>query len=153
MNIKKIQKLINLLKKNKIYSIEIKENENLIKIKNNNCYHDNNNIPNKRTINNVMPQTSIKNKKQNLSNSKNKNKLYTIYSPMVGTLYTAPSPNKPPFVKIGQLIKKGDPLCIIEAMKMFNEIETDHNGIIKNILIKNNEPVEYKQPLFIIELT
>ncbi|ATW01839.1 acetyl-CoA carboxylase, biotin carboxyl carrier protein [Candidatus Legionella polyplacis] len=152
MDIKTIQKLINLLKKSKIYSIEIKENKNLIKIKNNNQYH-NSNIPNKHTINNIPLQTSIKNKKQNLSKTKNNNKLYTIYSPMVGTLYTAPAPNKPPFVKIGQLIKIGDTLCIIEAMKMFNEIETDHNGIIKDILINNNEPVEYKQPLFIIELT
>lgn len=76
---------------------------------------------------------------------------HKVCSPMVGTMYTSPSPDSPPFVKIGQSVKVGDTLCIIEAMKMFNEIEADRAGVIKDILVQNGEPVEYDQPLFIIE--
>lgn len=70
---------------------------------------------------------------------------------MVGTMYTAPSPESPPFVTVGQSVKAGDTLCIIEAMKMFNEIEADRAGKIVEILVKNGDPVEYDQALFIIE--
>jgi acetyl-CoA carboxylase biotin carboxyl carrier protein len=70
---------------------------------------------------------------------------------MVGTMYTSPSPETPSFVAVGQSVKAGDTLCIIEAMKMFNEIEADKSGKIVAILVSNGEPVEYNQPLFIIE--
>lgn len=76
---------------------------------------------------------------------------HKVCSPMVGTMYTSPSPDSPAFVKIGQSVKAGDTLCIIEAMKMFNEIEADRAGVIVDILVQNGEPVEYDQPLFIIE--
>ncbi len=76
---------------------------------------------------------------------------HKIHSPMVGTMYTSPSPEAPPFVTIGQTVKVGDTLCIVEAMKMFNEIESDRTGKIVDILVKNGEPVEYDQVLFIIE--
>jgi acetyl-CoA carboxylase biotin carboxyl carrier protein len=75
----------------------------------------------------------------------------SVKSPMVGTLYTSPSPDAPPFVTLGQMVKAGDTLCIIEAMKMFNEIEADRSGKITCILVTNGEPVEFDQPLFIIE--
>ena len=70
---------------------------------------------------------------------------------MVGTMYGSPSPDAPPFVTIGQSVKVGDTLCIIEAMKMFNEIESDKAGTITAILVANGDPVEYDQPLFTIE--
>ena len=70
---------------------------------------------------------------------------------MVGTMYTSPSPDAPPFVTIGQTVKVGDTLCIVEAMKMFNEIEADRAGKIVDILVANGDPIEYDQPLFIIE--
>jgi acetyl-CoA carboxylase biotin carboxyl carrier protein len=70
---------------------------------------------------------------------------------MVGTMYTSPSPDTPPFVAVGQAVKTGETLCIVEAMKMFNEIEADRSGRIKEILVANGDPVEYDQPLFIIE--
>lgn len=76
---------------------------------------------------------------------------HKIYSPMVGTMYTSPSPEAPPFVSIGQSVKAGDVLCIVEAMKMFNEIEADRSGTIVDILVNNGDPVEYDQVLFIIE--
>ena len=71
-----------------------------------------------------------------------------ILSPMPGTFYAAPSPDADAFIKKGAQVKKGDTLCIIEAMKIMNEIEAEHSGIISEILIKNGEPVEYNQPLF-----
>ncbi len=69
-------------------------------------------------------------------------------SPMVGTFYLKPSPNAEPYVKVGQKVKKGDVLCIIEAMKLMNEIESEYDGIVEEILVKDSESVEYGQPLF-----
>ncbi len=75
---------------------------------------------------------------------------HVVKSPMVGTFYRAPSPNAPPFVEVGSTVKVGDRLCIIEAMKLMNEIEADVAGVVKAILVENGQPVEYGQPLFVI---
>ncbi len=75
----------------------------------------------------------------------------TIDSPMVGTFYEAASPTSAPFVAVGQSVSVGDTLCIIEAMKMLNQIESEKSGIIKEILVENEQPVEFGQPLFVIE--
>ena len=75
---------------------------------------------------------------------------HVVKAPMVGTFYRAPNPGAAPFVEVGQSVKEGDPLCIIEAMKLLNEIEADKSGVIKEILVENGEPVEYGQPLFVI---
>ena len=72
-------------------------------------------------------------------------------SPMVGTFYRAPGPNAPVFVEVGQSVNAGDTLCIIEAMKLMNEIEAEKSGTVKEILVENGTPVEYGEPLFIIE--
>lgn len=72
-------------------------------------------------------------------------------SPMVGTFYRAASPTSAPFVEVGQTVNAGDTLCIIEAMKLMNEIEADHSGVVKEILVSNGQPVEFGEPLFIIE--
>ena len=74
-----------------------------------------------------------------------------VLSPMPGTFYRAPSPDDPPFVKEGDSVKKGDTLCIIEAMKIMNEIEAEDNGVIQKILVESGQAVEFNQPLFIIE--
>jgi acetyl-CoA carboxylase biotin carboxyl carrier protein len=74
-----------------------------------------------------------------------------VKSPMVGTLYRAPNPESNPFVEIGSQVKIGDTLCIIEAMKLMNEIESEFAGTIKEILVENGQPIEYGQPLFVIE--
>ena len=76
---------------------------------------------------------------------------HAIKSPMVGTFYRAPSPGATPFVEVGQTVSAGDTLCIIEAMKLLNQIEADKAGTIKAILVENGQPVEYDQPLFIID--
>ncbi|MDR4518722.1 MAG: acetyl-CoA carboxylase biotin carboxyl carrier protein [Nitrosomonas sp.] len=76
---------------------------------------------------------------------------HPVKSPMVGTFYRSPSPGASPFAEVGQTVKVGDTLCIIEAMKLLNEIEADKNGVIKAILVENGQPVEYGEHLFIIQ--
>lgn len=76
---------------------------------------------------------------------------HVVKSPMVGTFYRAPSPGANAFVEVGQRVKEGDTLCIIEAMKLLNEIEADKSGVIKAILLENGQPVEYGEPLFVIQ--
>ncbi|PTQ67863.1 acetyl-CoA carboxylase biotin carboxyl carrier protein [Pseudomonas sp. GV071] len=73
-----------------------------------------------------------------------------VRSPMVGTFYRTPAPTSPAFVEVGQSVKKGDILCIVEAMKMMNHIEAETSGVIESILVENGQPVEYDQPLFTI---
>lgn len=87
---------------------------------------------------------------QNVSNTPTNESsiMQSIDSPMVGIIYLTPKPSSPPFVKSGQKIKKGDTICLIEAMKTFNEIKSDKDGVVKSILIKNGEAVEFGQPLF-----
>ncbi|MET0517431.1 MAG: acetyl-CoA carboxylase biotin carboxyl carrier protein [Burkholderiaceae bacterium] len=76
---------------------------------------------------------------------------HIVKSPMVGTFYRASSPNAKPFGELGQQIKEGEPICIIEAMKIMNEIDADKSGTITKVLIENGQPVEFGQPLFVIE--
>jgi acetyl-CoA carboxylase biotin carboxyl carrier protein len=78
-------------------------------------------------------------------------RLVTVTAPLVGTFYRASSPDAPPFVDMGTRVKKGQVLCIIEAMKLMNEIETEVDGVIARILVENGQPVEYGEPLFLIE--
>ena len=75
---------------------------------------------------------------------------HIVTSPMVGTFYQAPTPGGKPFVDVGQRVQAGDTVCIIEAMKILNQIEADHSGVIGGILVENGQPVEYGQPLFVI---
>ncbi len=77
--------------------------------------------------------------------------LIEIKSPMIGTFYRSAGPDKPPFVEVGQTIKPGDKVCIIEAMKLFNEIESEISGTIVKVLVNDSTPIEYDQPLFLVE--
>ena len=97
-----------------------------------------------------IAQSPISSQPQNVSNTQNNesSSMQSIDSPMVGIIYLTPKPSSPPFVKSGQKIKKGDTICLIEAMKTFNEIKSDKDGVVKSILIKNGEAVEFGQPLF-----
>jgi len=97
-----------------------------------------------------IAQSSISSQPQNVSNTpiNESSSMQSIDSPMVGIIYLTPKPSSPPFVKSGQKIKKGDTICLIEAMKTFNEIKSDKDGVVKSILVKNGEAVEFGQPLF-----
>ena len=97
-----------------------------------------------------IAQSPVSSQPQNVSNTptNESSSMQSIDSPMVGIIYLTPKPSSPPFVKSGQKIKKGDTICLIEAMKTFNEIKSDKDGVVKSILIKNGEAVEFGQPLF-----
>ena len=154
MDIRKIRKLIELLDETGISEIEIKEGEESVRLSRHPVYQD---VPSMRyhapapQAMPVSPVTVSHSPEQAETKPINHVSGHQIRSPMVGTLYSSSSPETAPFVTLGQKVKTGDTLCIIEAMKMFNEIEADRAGTVAAILIKNGEPVEYDQPLFIIE--
>lgn len=156
MDIRKIKKLIELLEETGISEIEIKEGEESVRLRRD--HHGAVDLAQIRyapqpiqmhapaPINAVAPAPA-----ENKVSAPATAAGHKVRSPMVGTMYTSPSPETPPFVAIGQSVKVGDTLCIVEAMKMFNEIESDRAGKIVDILVKNGDPVEYDQALFIIE--
>ncbi|THH39844.1 acetyl-CoA carboxylase biotin carboxyl carrier protein [Neolewinella litorea] len=85
------------------------------------------------------------------SDGESKTKLLEVKSPMIGTFYRSSSPDKPPYVKVGDRIAKGDTVCIVEAMKLFNEIESEVAGKIVKVLVEDAQPIEYDQPLFLVD--
>ena len=108
--------------------------------------------------NNAQPEVLHSNVVDNFNNEENVNKpdedssnREKVLSPMPGVFYSAQSPDKPPFVNEGDRVVKGQVLCIIESMKIMNEIECEQDGVIKQVLVKNSDPVEFNQPLFIID--
>ena len=129
--------LIKKIKENNLGSIKLSNKTNTIEISNTSItYNSNQNLQSDRSI------TS-----QNEKNEKNVD-IISIDSPMVGIIYLTPKPSSPPFAKKGQKIKKGETICLIEAMKTFNEIKSDRDCIIREVLVKNGEAVEFGQPLF-----
>jgi acetyl-CoA carboxylase biotin carboxyl carrier protein len=146
MDIRKIKKLIEIIEESGIAEIEIKEGEEAIRISRYSSHHAPTAfIPQSTEIAApiVIEAAASVNEPQMTG--------HALKSPMVGTFYRSASPGSKPFVEIGQAVQAGDTLCIIEAMKILNQIEADKSGIISKILIENSEPVEYGQPLFIIE--
>jgi acetyl-CoA carboxylase biotin carboxyl carrier protein len=153
MDIRKIKKLIELLEETGIAEIEIKEGEESLRLSRYGAMAE---APAQRhvTTQHAQPAISHAVNHQPLDSKLTETSMsngHNVRSPMVGTMYMSPSPEAPPFVTIGQAVKVGDTLCIIEAMKMFNEIEADRNGVITVIHLGNGDPVEYDQPLFTIE--
>mgnify|MGYP000206058402 CR=1 FL=1 len=131
-----IDALIKKIKENNLGSIKFSNKTNSIEISNNSI---NQNLSNNGNINNTNNK-SIKNETNN--------GFISIDSPMVGIIYLTPKPSSPPFAKKGQKIKKDETICLIEAMKTFNEIKSDRDCTIKTIMVKNGEAVEFGQPLF-----
>jgi acetyl-CoA carboxylase biotin carboxyl carrier protein len=153
MDIRKIKKLIELIDETGIAEIEIKEGEESVRLSrlpNNVSY-----APQPVAHQIPMSPAQVPQETQTQATPQEKPKDlpqgHQVKSPMVGTMYTSPSPDAPLFVKEGQKVNVGDTLCIIEAMKMFNEIESDKAGVVRERLVENGQPVEYDQPLFIIE--
>ena len=132
-----IDLLIKKLKDQNLSSIKISNKTNSIEIVNTLNY-ENSNKQGKTDLP-ILSESSVQEKTSNI---------ITIDSPMVGIMYLTPKPSSPPFVKKGQKVKKGDTICLIEAMKTFNEIKSDKDGLIKNILVNNGEAIEFGQPLF-----
>ena len=150
MDIRKVKKLMEMLEESSLSELEIIEGEESIRLsKATNVLNQNevNQVP--VSHNPINPQINPGvNETIEVSSEITG---YEIKSPMVGTFYEAPSPEANPFVKVGDSIKAGDTLCIIEAMKMLNQIESDKSGIVKAILVENAQPVEFNQVMFIVE--
>ncbi len=153
MDIRKIKKLIELLEESDIGELEIKEGEESVRISRGTAAPamaypmaptPTAPAPTVPTAPASTPETETKN---NAARSVNG---HVIKSPMVGTFYRAPSPGSPHFVEIGQHVKPGDVICIVEAMKMMNQIEADKAGTVEAILVEDGEPVEFDQPLITI---
>jgi acetyl-CoA carboxylase biotin carboxyl carrier protein len=141
MDIRKVKKLIEMMEESNISEIEIKEGEDSVRISRGGV---------------VVPLSELKLTKGNPIKNRLESaseKAFTghvVGAPMVGTFYIAPSPSSPPFVNTGDAVREGDTLCIIESMKMMNHIKAEQAGNIEAILVANEEPVEFDQPLFTI---
>jgi acetyl-CoA carboxylase biotin carboxyl carrier protein len=152
MDLRKLKKLIDLVEESGISELELTEGEEKVKISRNTFTPPQPQLIQSQAALNA--QQIIKLEEPPISNEEKKiaiaNDSNSINSPMVGIFYRAASPDSSPFIEVGSSVKKGDTLCIIEAMKLLNEIECDQDGIIKKILIENGQPVEFGEPLFII---
>jgi len=154
MDVRKIKKLIELIESSDIAELEIVEGEESVRISRNSSQPVYSAPPAIAAPAPVAPaaipttglnQSSPGTEEDNLPTGE------TMDSPMVGTFYTAASPTSAPFVKVGDTVSAGDTLCIIEAMKMLNQIESEKSGVVKAVLVENETPVEFGQPLFVIE--
>ncbi len=148
MDLRKIKKLIELLEDSNISEIEVKEGEEAIKLSrasNVQQINPQSLAPVSQPTVNETPQPVIPAPEKNIPDDD------TITSPMVGTFYRSASPDSKPFVEKEQKVSKGDTVCILEAMKMMNQVTAEKNGTIVDILVDDAEPVEYGQPLFIIK--
>ncbi|HEY4732498.1 MAG TPA: acetyl-CoA carboxylase biotin carboxyl carrier protein [Gammaproteobacteria bacterium] len=151
MDIRKIKKLIELLEESNLAEIEVREGEESVRISRAMIQPPQTFITTAPTP--AAPPSAEQGAEpiQGAVTEAAQPPGHTITAPMVGTFYRSPAPGAPPFVEIGQHVNVGDSLCIIEAMKMLNQIESDKTGIIKATLVESGQPVEYGQPLFIIE--
>lgn len=149
MDIRKIKKLIELIEESDITELEIKEGEESIRLTRGHAASPVQAI----TAPTSAPVAHSSPEKRQVSNEPESLPMvdgHTVNSPMVGTFYRAPSPEARPFVEVGQQVKAGEVICIIEAMKMMNQIEADKDGSVSAIHLDNGEPVEFDQPLFTI---
>jgi acetyl-CoA carboxylase biotin carboxyl carrier protein len=149
MDIRKVKKLIELLESSDIAEIEIKEGEEAVRISRASTIQ-----PPPAAVPVAAPaaaapapQPAAEAADEKAAAKPSGN---VVSAPMVGTFYRAPSPSSPPFVEVGSKVKVGDPICIVEAMKMMNQIEADHAGVVEAILVEDGEPVEFDQPLVTI---
>jgi acetyl-CoA carboxylase biotin carboxyl carrier protein len=156
MDIRKIKKLIELLEESGIAEIEIKEGEEALRISRLPTGTAVNPLPHVASLPLASPlpvpaKAALPASAEAAVAGKAKGNEHVITAPMVGTFYGAPSPGAKPFVEIGDEIKVGQVLCIIEAMKMMNQIEADRAGRVTSIMARNGDPVEFGQPLFVVE--
>jgi acetyl-CoA carboxylase biotin carboxyl carrier protein len=144
MDIRKIKKLIEMLQESDLKEIEVSQGDESVKIVRDHCAQSNgNNIIQQPEV--FSAETEIQ---QKIETSKTEGNV--ISSPIVGTFYRKPSPDKDPFIRVGDTVQKGDVLCIIEAMKMMNEIKSDFNGKVISIDLEDGQPVEYGQSIITI---
>ena len=151
MDIRKVKKLIELLEESGIAEIEIKEGEESVRISRSSSSAPAMPVQYAAAPPIAAPAAAPAADASVSSDVPDIVSGHQVTSPMVGTFYEAPSPGAAPFTEIGKKVKEGDVLCIIEAMKMLNQIESDKAGTVKAVLVDNGQPVEFGQPLFVIE--
>ena len=153
MDLRKLKTLIDLVAESGIAEIEVTEGDDKVRIVKHAAPPTVSAVPPPTPATVAVPPTAIGGTTPPVAAETfpGARKGHIVKSPMVGTFYRAPSPGAKTFVELGQQIKPGDTLCIIEAMKLLNEIEAEVAGEVKEILLENGQPVEYGQPLFIIE--
>lgn len=147
MDIRKIKKLIELLEESGISELEIREGEESVRISR---YSPPVTAPVAAPVAYAPPAAPAASN-QAAPEQTAQTRGHVLKSPMVGTFYQAASPGAKPLAEVGKKVSVGDPVCIIEAMKMFNQIEADQSGVIVEVLAENGQPVEFDQPLFVIE--
>ncbi len=147
MDIRKVKKLIELIEESDIAEIEIHEGEESVRI---NRYSSSQPVAVAMSPAPAAP-VALAPAASSQTAPAVETSGHTVTSPMVGTYYASPAPTSPAFVTVGQTVQKGDTLCIIEAMKILNQIESDVSGVVKSILSDSGQAVEFDQPLFIIE--
>lgn len=152
MNVKEIENLIKLMEKSTLSEIEISEGEETIRLSRHISNSPTTHIVPVHTAANLAaaPVADVPAPLAPIAAVPKQAEGHPVKSPMVGTVYLSPSPDAPAFVKVGDTVKIGDPVCIIEAMKMMNRIEADQAGKVVAVLAENGKPVEFDQPLFII---
>ena len=147
MDLRKIKKLIEMLQESDLNEIEVKEGEESVRINRKKEVHISPSAP-QVSISAPAPQQSVS---PPAIEEEPTHEVAKITSPMVGTFYRSPAPGKPAFVEIGQKVKAGDVVCIVEAMKMMNQVKSDVDGVVREIHIEDGQPVEFDQPLISIE--
>lgn len=151
MDIRKVKKLIELLEESNIDEIEIKEGEESVRIsRNQHAAYSAPMMPAPTPVAAAAPVTAPAAEAEPAAEEPAAMKGHVIRSPMVGTFYRSPSPSSPAFVEVGQHVKAGDVVCIVEAMKMMNQLEADKAGVVEAILIEDGQPIEFDQPLITI---
>ncbi|MDA8077947.1 MAG: acetyl-CoA carboxylase biotin carboxyl carrier protein [Nitrospiraceae bacterium] len=143
MELDDLKSLIELLKETDITELQVEKDGTKVRIKREKIFAP-------MEITHQRPSSAIH--EQIIKETEEESqRLITVTSPIVGTFYRSPTPETPPFVEVGLRVKKGQVLCIIEAMKLMNEIECEADGIVVKALVENGQPVEYGEPLFLVE--
>lgn len=160
MDIRKVKKLIELLEESNISEIEIREGEETVRISRASQItapqYTQVALPSLQA-NDIQPSIQAQSSSSSAQNASKESPVatpaaneYIVAAPMVGTFYRAPSPNDKPFIEVGQFVKAGSVLCIVEAMKMLNQIEAEKSGVVKRIMVENGQPVEFGQTLVVL---
>ncbi len=152
MDLNLIRKLVKLVDSSEVTDLEIEENGLRVKIAKKIRGVKALTQPQFLSVPQSAPNTAAEQKGGEAASTKEepKEELHEVHSPIVGTFYRAPAPDADPYVQVGDTISQGSVLCIVEAMKLMNEIESDVSGKIVKILVENGKPVEYNQPLFLV---
>jgi len=148
MDLKQLKKVIKIFESSSLSELEIEEGKTRFRLtkgkKEKGAIAERKSVP-------IIEDKRIEEKERKRKKEKEGKKFFSVNSPLVGTFYRSPSPEEEPFAEVGDRVEVGDTLCIIEAMKVMNEITSDVEGKIKEIMVKNGHPVEYDQELFLIE--